>query len=69
MKSVVGARLMRKADLMVRVMVLGEFWKFFEIRGRSVGVRMVVSVRSVRVVRSRVVSTTFTWICTKMSGS
>lgn len=68
-KIVVGIRLVRKAALVVRVMVLGEFWKFFERSGRSVGVRVMVSVRVIRVVRSRVVSTTFTWICTKMDGS
>lgn len=69
MNSVIGRRLIRKEDLMVRVMVLGEFWKFLERRGRNVGIRVVVKVRSVKVVRSRAVSTTFTWICTKMGGS
>ena len=33
------------------------------------GVRMIVSVSSMEVLRSRVVSITFTWICTKMCGS
>lgn len=67
--NVIGAKLIRKEVLMVRVMVLGEFLKVFRRMGRSVGVRMVVSVSRVRVLRSRAVSTTFTWICTKMGGS
>lgn len=54
---------------MVRVMVVGEFWKFFDRRGSRVGVRMTVSVSSIEVLRSSVGSITFTWICTKMSGS
>lgn len=69
MKSVVGIKLVRKAVLIVRVMVLGEFWKFFSRRGRKVGVRMIVSVSSMEVLSSRAVSTTFTWTCTKMGGS
>lgn len=68
-KSIIGARLIRKADLMVKVMVLGEFLEVFRRAGRSVGVRIVVSVSSIRVLRSRAISTTFTWICTKVDGS
>lgn len=68
-KSVIGARLIRKAVLIVRVMVLGEFLKVFRRMGRNMGVRIVVSVSNIRVLRSRAISTTFTWICTKMSGS
>lgn len=68
-KIAVGIRLVRKAVLIARVMVLGEFLKFFRRMGRSMGVRMAVSVASVSVLRSRAVSITFTWICTKVSGS
>ena len=67
--SVIGTRLIMKAVFTVLVMVVGEFWSFFDSRGSSVGVRIVVSVRSVRVFRSSVVSITFTWICTKVGGS
>lgn len=69
MKSVMGIRLVKKAILIVAVRVLGEFWKFFNRRGRSMGVRVIVSVSSMVVLRSRAISITFTWICTKISGS
>lgn len=69
MKSVMGIRLIRKAVLTVRVMWVGEFWNVFDRSGSSVGARMVVKVRSMKVLRSSVVSITFTWNCTKMSGS
>lgn len=69
MNSVIGTRLVRRAVLMACVVMVGEFFRFFDSRGRSIGVRMIVSVRSMDVLRSSVVSTTFTWICTKMSGS
>lgn len=68
-KSDIGIRLIRKAVLMVRMMVVGEFWGFFDRSGSSVGVRIIASVSSMRVLSSSVVSTTFTWICTKMGGS
>lgn len=67
--SVIGTRLVMKAVFTVLVMVVGEFWSFFDSRGSSTGVRIIVSVRSVRVFRSSVASTTFTWICTKVGGS
>lgn len=54
---------------MVRVMVVEEFWRFFDSSGSSVGVRMTTSVSSIEVLRSSAVSITFTWICTKMGGS
>ena len=69
MKSVMGTRLVIKAVLTVRVMVFGEFWRFFDSSGSSVGVRMIVSVRSMEVLRRSVVSITFTWTCTKICGS
>lgn len=69
MKSVIGIRLVRKAALMVVVRVWGEFLKFFRRRERSVGVRVIANVSSMVVLRSRAVSITFTWTCTKMCGS
>lgn len=69
MKSAIGTRLIKKAVLTVYVMVVGEFWSFFDRRGSSIGMMMIVSVRSMEVLRSNVVSITFTWICTKMGGS
>lgn len=53
----------------MRVMVVGEFWKFFDSSGSSVGVRIIVSVRSIEVLRRSAVSITFTWTCTKICGS
>lgn len=58
-----------KAVLMVRVMWVGEFLNVFDRSGSSIGVKMIVSVRSMEVLRSSVVSITFTWICTKVDGS
>ena len=69
MKSIIGTRLIRKAILTVRVMMVGEFWVVFDSSGSSIGVRIIVSVRSMEVLRSSVVSVTFTWTCTKMDGS
>lgn len=63
-----GIRLVRKAVLMERVMVGGEFLRL-SVRVRSIGRRMIVSVRKVEVVMISGISITFTWICTKMSGS
>ena len=68
-KSIIGTRLVRKAVLTVCVIVVGEFWKFFDSSGSSIGVRIVASVRSIAVLRSSVVSITFTRTCTKMDGS
>lgn len=50
-------------------MVEGVFWKLGIRRGKIIGVRRVVSRRSMEVLRRRVVSITFTWSCTKMNGS
>ncbi len=69
MKRVMGTRLIRKAVLTVRVMVVGEFEDVFDTGSSRVGVRMMANVRSREVLRSSVVSITFTWICTKMGGS
>lgn len=69
MKRVMGTRLIKKAVLTVRVIMVGEFEGVFDRRGSRVGVRMIVSVRSMEVLRSSVVSITFTWTCTKMGGS
>lgn len=67
--KVIGTRLIRKAVLTVRVMVVGEFLRVFDRRGSRIGVRMVISVRVMEVCSNSAVSTTFTWICTKMGGS
>lgn len=53
----------------MRVIVRGVFLKPLKRSGRMIGVRRIVSVRSVRVLMSRVVFTTFTWSCTKIDGS
>lgn len=49
--------------------MVGEFWEFFYASESSIGVRMIVSVRRMEVLGSRVGSITFTWICNKMNGS
>ena len=69
MKRDIGTRLVKKAVLMVRVMVVGVSVGVVGSNGRRRGVRMIDSVRSIEVLRSRVVSITFTWICTKIGGS
>lgn len=69
MNVVVGARLVRNAAFTVRVIERGVFLKPLKRSGRMIGVRRIVSVRSVRELMSRVVFTTFTWSCTKMDGS
>ena len=69
MKRDIGTRLVRKAALMVCVMVVGESVGVGRSSGRRRGMRMIDSVRSMEVLRSRAVSITFTWICTKMGGS
>lgn len=69
MKMVIGIRLVRKAVLIVSVMEAGGIEWGVERRERRIGMRMIASVRSMEVLRSNVVSTTFTWICTKISGS
>lgn len=67
--SVIGTRLIRNAILTACVMAVGEFGKFFDMSGSRMGMRMIVNVRRIEVLRSRAGSTTFTWICTKMNGS
>lgn len=67
-KMVIGARLVRKAALTVLEMDEGVFLNF-RIGGRMIGVRRIIRVSDVKVLRSRAVSITFTWSCTKMSGS
>lgn len=69
MNSIVGTRLVRKAVLTVCVMVVGEFWSFFDSSGSSIGVMIIVIVMSMETLKSNVGSITFTWICTKMGGS
>lgn len=69
MKMIIGTKLDRKAVLTARVIVAGEFWSFFDSRGSNVGVRMIMSVRRMEVLRSSASSITFTWICTKIGGS
>lgn len=68
MKRHIGAKLVRKAILTVRVMAVGEVvWVVSS--GRRIGMRRIASVRSMEVLRSSIISITFTWICTKMGGS
>lgn len=61
-------RLVMKAVLTVLEISDGEFFSLSR-GGRIMGVRRITSVNGVRVFRSSVISITFTWICTKMSGS
>ena len=68
-KIVMGTKLIRNAVLVVWVIVVGEFFRVFARRGSIIGVRISVSVRIIEVLRSSVVSTAFTWICTKVVGS
>lgn len=69
MKIVMGIRLIRNEVFTVLVMVLGVFFRLFERNGKMIGVRRVVRVSSINVFRTNGRSITFTWICTKMSGS
>lgn len=69
MKMVIGIRLSRKEVLTVFVMVFGVFLRLFARRGKMIGVSRVVRVSSINVFRTIDWSITFTWICTKMSGS
>lgn len=62
-------RLIRKEVLTVLVIVLGLFLKLSDKRGNRMGVERVARVRSMNVFRTSERSITFTWICTKMSGS
>ena len=65
--SIVGRRLIMKAVLTVCVIMVGVDLSFFDVRGSSRGIVRVVSV--IRVSVLSIVSITFTWICTKVSGS
>jgi len=69
MKRVAGIRLVMKAALTVCVMEDGEFLNVLDRRGTRIGVRIIMSVSNMKVLRSNVVSITSTWICTKMGGS
>lgn len=51
------------------VMVVGVFLRLLDRRGNRMGVKRVARVRSMNVFRTSDRSITFTWICTKMSGS
>lgn len=64
-----GTRLIRKEALTVFVMVLGVFLRLGDRSGNRMGVERVTRVRIMNVFRMRDRSITFTWICTKMSGS
>lgn len=66
---VIGIKLIRKEVLTVFVIVLGVFLRLSDRRGNKMGVERVARVRSMSVVRVSDRSITFTWICTKMSGS
>lgn len=64
-----GIKLIRKEALTVFVMVSGVFLELGDRRGNRMGVERVARVRSMNVLRTSGRSITFTWICTKMSGS
>lgn len=64
-----GIKLIRKEVLTVFVIVLGVFLRLLDSRGSRMGVERVARVRSMNVFRTSERSITFTWICTKMSGS
>lgn len=64
-----GTRLIRKEVLTVFVIVSGVFLRLSDRRGNRMGVKRVARVRSMNVFRTSERSITFTWICTKMSGS
>lgn len=51
------------------VIVLGVFLRLLDKRGNRIGVERVARVKSINVFRTIERSITFTWICTKMSGS
>ncbi len=63
-----GIRLIKKAVLIVLVIDCGEFLKLNR-RGRMIGVRRVRRISGMDVFKSMVIFITFTWSCTKMSGS
>lgn len=69
MKIVMGIRLIRNEVFTVLVMVSGVFFRLSEMRGKMMGVSRTVRVSSMDVFRASGRSITFTWICTKMSGS
>ena len=66
---IIGIRLIMKEVFTVFVMMVGVFLRLFDSMGKMSGVERVVSVSSIRVIRISGESITFTWICTKMSGS
>lgn len=66
---VIGIRLIRKEVFTVLVIVSGVFLRLPDSRGNRIGVERIASVSSINVVRTSDRSITFTWICTKMSGS
>lgn len=49
--------------------VEGVFLRLSDSSGKMIGVSRVVRAKSVNVFRTSGRSITFTWICTKMSGS
>lgn len=51
------------------MIVSGVFLRLSDRRGNRIGVERVARVRSMNVIRISEGSITFTWICTKMSGS
>lgn len=66
---VMGIRLIRKEVLTVFVMIVGVFFRLSDSMGKMIGVQRTVRVSSMNVFRMSIWSTTFTWICTKMTGS
>lgn len=66
---VIGIKLIRNEVLTVLVMMAGVFLRLFDSSGKIIGVDRVARVSSINVFRISDISITFTWICTKMTGS
>lgn len=66
---VMGIRLIRKEVLTVFVMIVGVFFRLFDSMGKMIGVQRTARVSSINVFKINIWSITFTWICTKMTGS
>lgn len=66
---VIGIKLIRNEVLTVLVMMAGVFLRLFDSSGKIIGVDRVARVSSMNVFRISDISITFTWICTKMTGS
>lgn len=66
---VIGIKLIRNEVLTVFVMMVGVFLRLSDSSGKMIGVDRVARDSSMNVFRISDISITFTWICTKMTGS